>query len=72
MLLRGQGFVEGVLNIMFNKRQAQKRAIFACTMDKIATQGRFSELTILWAKVDLPEPELPAMPIMLVSAQGGE
>lgn len=41
-------------------------------MDKIATQGRFSELTILWANVDLPEPELPAMPIMLVSAQGGE
>ena len=45
---------------------------FSFTIDKMATQGRFSELTILWAKVDLPEPELPAMPIMLVSAQGGE
>lgn len=45
---------------------------FPFTMDKMATQGRLSELTILWAKVDLPEPELPAMPMMLVSAQGGE
>ena len=45
---------------------------FPFTMDNMATQGRLSELTILWAKVDLPEPELPAMPMMLVSAQGGE
>lgn len=45
---------------------------FPFTIDKMAIQGRFSELTILLAKVDLPEPELPAMPIMLVSAQGGE
>ena len=42
------------------------------TIDKMATQGKFNELTIFWANVDLPEPELPAMPIMLVSAQGGE
>lgn len=41
-------------------------------MDKITTQGRFSFLTIAWDKVDLPEPELPATPIMLTSAQGGE
>ena len=42
------------------------------TIDKMATQGRFKELTILWASVDLPEPELPAIPMMLVSAHGGE
>ena len=42
------------------------------TIDRMATQGRSNELTMLWAKVDFPEPELPAMPIMLVLAQGGE
>ena len=45
---------------------------FPFTIDRMATQGRFRELTMLWAKVDFPEPELPAMPIMLVFAQGGE
>lgn len=40
-------------------------------MDRMTTQGRFSLLTMAWDKVDLPEPELPAMPMMLTSAQGG-
>jgi hypothetical protein len=41
-------------------------------IDIITTQGRFSFFTMAWDKVDLPEPELPATPIMLTSAQGGE
>lgn len=41
-------------------------------MDKITTHGKFSEEMISTAKEVLPEPEPPAMPIMLVSAQGGE
>ncbi len=70
MLFRGQDFVEGVLRGFNEVELYYNESPF--TMARIATQGKFSELTILWAKVDLPEPELPAMPIMLVSAQGGE
>ena len=70
MLFRGQDLVEGVLKL--NEKRCQKCDGILSTIDKMATQGKFNELTILWANVDLPEPELPAMPIMLVSAQGGE
>jgi len=38
----------------------------------ITTHGRFNFLTMACDSVDLPEPELPAMPMMLTSAQGGE
>lgn len=40
-------------------------------MDRITTQGRFNFLTIASDTLDLPEPELPAIPIMLTSAHGG-
>jgi hypothetical protein len=36
------------------------------------THGKFNKETILIAKDVLPEPELPAMPIMLVFAHGGK
>jgi hypothetical protein len=42
------------------------------TMDKITTQGRFKEDTIAFDKVDFPDPELPAIPMIVTSAQGGE
>jgi len=42
------------------------------TIDRITTQGRFKEETISTAREVFPEPELPAMPMMLVSAHGGE
>lgn len=42
------------------------------TIDSITTQGKLSEETISRAKDVFPEPELPAIPIMLVSAHGGE
>ena len=42
------------------------------TMERMMTQGKLREATTFNAKEVLPEPELPAMPIMLVSAQGGE
>lgn len=38
----------------------------------MTTQGRFKDFTISIATEVLPEPELPAMPIMLKSAHGGE
>ncbi len=41
-------------------------------MDRITTHGRFSFLTMASATLDLPDPELPAMPMMLTSAHGGE
>jgi len=40
-------------------------------MDKMTTHGRFNLLTMAWERVDLPLPELPAIPMMLTSAQGG-
>jgi hypothetical protein len=42
------------------------------TIDKITTQGRFNLETMAWDSVDLPDPELPAIPMMLTSAHGGE
>jgi hypothetical protein len=42
------------------------------TIDKIITQGKFKADTMAAAKEVLPEPELPAMPMMLVFAHGGE
>jgi hypothetical protein len=41
-------------------------------MDKMTTQGRFNLDTIAWDSVDLPDPELPAIPMMLTLAHGGE
>jgi hypothetical protein len=40
-------------------------------MDKITTQGKFNADTISTANEVFPDPELPAIPMMLVSAQGG-
>jgi hypothetical protein len=42
------------------------------TIDKITTHGRFKEETISCDKVDFPDPELPATPMIVTSAQGGE
>jgi hypothetical protein len=42
------------------------------TIDIMTTHGKFNFRTIACERVDLPEPELPAMPIMLTSAHGGE
>lgn len=42
------------------------------TMDKMTTHGTFKEETISTANEVFPEPEPPAMPMMLVLAQGGE
>jgi hypothetical protein len=40
-------------------------------MLRITTHGRFSEATIAIAKEVLPDPELPATPIMLALPHGG-
>ena len=42
------------------------------TIDRMTTQGRLRERMMAIAKDVLPEPELPATPIMLVFAHGGE
>lgn len=41
-------------------------------MDRMTTHGRFKAATIARARDVFPDPELPAMPIILVSAHGGE
>ena len=41
-------------------------------MERMMTQGRLRDLTISTAREVLPEPELPAIPTMLISAHGGE
>lgn len=41
------------------------------TIDKMTTQGKFKEETIAIAKDVLPEPELPATPIILALPHGG-
>jgi hypothetical protein len=42
------------------------------TITRITTHGRFKDLTISIATDVLPDPELPAIPIILKSAHGGE
>lgn len=42
------------------------------TISRITTHGRFKDLTISMATDVLPEPELPAIPMILKSAHGGE
>jgi hypothetical protein len=40
-------------------------------MLRITTQGKFKEATIAIAKEVLPDPELPATPMMLALPHGG-
>jgi hypothetical protein len=68
-LLRSKAFVEGVL-VRVNIRPTTSGDRY--TIDRITTHGRFRAETIAWDKVDLPDPELPAIPIILTSAHGGE
>lgn len=42
------------------------------TIESMTTHGKFKEDTISKAKDVLPEPELPATPMMLVSVHGGK
>lgn len=42
------------------------------TITRITTHGKFSELMISIATEDLPDPEPPAIPIIVISAHGGE
>ena len=48
-------------------RESDKR-----TIDRMTTHGRLIFLMMARASDVLPEPELPAMPMMLVFAHGGE
>jgi hypothetical protein len=41
------------------------------TIDMITTHGKFSDATMARARDVFPDPELPATPMMLVSAHGG-
>ena len=70
-LLLGQAFVEGVLPAISDVFTFP-RADWWHTIDSITTQGRFNDETISRASEVFPDPLLPAMPMMLVSAQGGE
>jgi hypothetical protein len=42
------------------------------TITMITTQGKFKDFTISIAIDDLPDPELPAIPMILRSTHGGE
>ena len=53
---------------MLNRTQEKQSS---STIDKITTHGRLKDETISTAKDVFPEPELPAMAIMEVLAQGG-
>lgn len=57
-------------NIVISKGCQVNR--FGLTIERMTTHGRLSFLTIASEMLDLPEPELPATPMMLKSAHGGE
>lgn len=52
-------------------REEDGRISDGLTMDKMTTHGKFSFLQMAWDRVDLPDPELPATPMILKSAHGG-
>lgn len=72
LLFGSQDSIEGILvsSTPSMSRRLAKGAL--TTIDRMTTQGRFKEEMISRAKEVFPEPELPAMPIMLVSVHGGE
>lgn len=41
-------------------------------MERMTTQGRFNLETMAWDNEDFPDPEDPAIPMILTSAHGGE
>ena len=74
VLLWRRDFVERVLSCSFSefRGMAVWKEGVEFTMDKMTTHGTFKEETISTANEVFPEPEPPAMPMMLVLAQGGE
>lgn len=75
VFLGSQGLVERILSRAYMLEAPLKLITSTAsihTMTKITTQGRFSDLTISIATEVLPEPELPAIPMMLKSCHGGE
>lgn len=74
VFLGSQSLVERILaDCMLGPAHAVKQHVFETrTITRITTQGRFSDLTISMATEVLPDPELPAMPMMLRSCHGGE
>jgi len=42
-----------------------------CTIERMMTHGRLRDFTISTAREVLPEPLLPATPMMLMSCHGG-
>ena len=65
-----QGFVERILRR--SQHWGLPYARQSRTIERMTTQGRLNLETIAWDNVDLPDPEDPAIPMMLTSAHGGE
>jgi hypothetical protein len=73
MLFGSQGFIEGILVILIRDHMHDIRVrLVGCTITRMTTQGRFRDLTISMATDVLPDPELPAIPMILRSCHGGE
>lgn len=72
MLLCIQSLVEGILHSAKVRDANLYGHLNLVTITRITTHGRFKDFTISMATEVLPEPELPAMPMMLKSAHGGE
>lgn len=73
VFLGSQRLVERILQLQVRDETFPLSLKFADhTSDRITTQGKFRDLTISIATEVLPEPEQPAIPIMLRSCHGGE
>lgn len=69
VLLWSQRFVEGVLRLI--SLQVCPR-VDGHTIDRMMTHGRSKLLTTSIASDVLPDPDEPAIPMILMSAHGGE
>ena len=72
-LLWRERFVERILHAVFLSwlGHVTQFTRLERTIDKMTTQGKFNEATIAIARDVLPEPELPATPMMLALPHGG-
>ena len=71
MLFGRQDLIKGILwNIRIAHVGTGETTI--TTIERIMTHGKFKEVTMAIAKEVLPEPELPAIPMILVLTHGGE
>ena len=70
--ISGEGHVTPLFRLQGSRSDVKGKTWSLHTMERMTTHGRFKDATIARARDVLPEPELPATPIILALPHGGE